>query len=166
VQARVNGVPASLRRPRRDLVQVVLVGAILLIAVTRLPLTLLSDVRGARDDARLTPTAAAEARGPAASRGTNIQLLRAARARIPSGASFAILRGGRWGTAARPNRSQAFVWESGESWTQYYLAPRIEVAQAQASWLLIRDATPGSAGVRAPLHEWRFGTDWLVEVRR
>jgi len=162
----MNGVPASLRGERRNVAQMVVVGAILLIAVTRLPFTLLSDVRGARDDARLTATAAAEARGPAASRGTNIQLLRAARAQIPSGASFAILRGGRWGTAAHPNRSQAFVWESGESWTQYYLAPRIEVARAAATWLLIRDAKPASLGVRSPLHAWRFGSDWLVEVRR
>jgi hypothetical protein len=92
-------------------------------------------------------------------------LLRAARTHIPRGAPFALVRGGRWGTAARPNRSQAFVWESGESWTQYYLAPRVEVAAIDARWLLIRDASPATVGVRSSRHTWRFGSDWLVELR-
>ena len=138
---------------------------VLLIVAIRLPFTLRSDVRGVQADEKLTPTAVAEARGPAAAAGTNIGLLRAAQARIPRAASYAVVRGGMWGTAEHPNRAEAFVWESGESWTQYDLAPRVEVAQSKASWLLIRDARPEAVGVHAPARSWRFGTDWLVEVR-
>lgn len=137
----------------------------LLIVAVQLPSTLRSDVRGVQVDARFTPIAVAEARGPAAAAGTNMRLLRAAKTLIPRDATYAVVRGGRWGTAERPDRAHAFVWESGESWTQWDLAPRVEVLQSQASWLLIRDARPESVGVPAPLRSWRFGADWLVEVR-
>jgi hypothetical protein len=147
-------------------VQVVLVAIVLLVVAVRLPFTVRSDVRGVEADAKLSARAVAEARGPAAAAGTNIVLLRAAQAHIPRGADYAILRGGKWGTAEHPNRSEAFVWESGESWTQYDLAPRIEVAPSQARWLLIRDARPDAVGVGAPMHSWRFGNDWLIEEVR
>jgi hypothetical protein len=74
------------------------------------------------------------------------------------------VRAGAWGTEAHPNRARAFVWEAGQSWTQYYLAPRVETSTGRARWLLLRDVTPGAARVR-PLHAWRFGSDWLVEQR-
>ena len=110
--------------------------------------------------------AAADARGPGAAEGTNLGLVHAALRRIPGGAPFAIVRAGRWGSASSPNRSLAFVWQAGQSWTQFVLAPRVQVAPGDAVWLLVRGADPAAAGIRHPLHAWRFGPDWLVEVRR
>jgi hypothetical protein len=153
------------RQIARNRTQATLVAVVLAIVLVRLPFSLASDLRGARADARLSAAAVAEARGPAALAGTNIGLLRAAQARIPRRASFAIVRAGSWGTDAHPNRARAFVWEAGQSWTQYYLAPRVETSTGRARWLLLRDVTPGAAGVRRPLHAWRFGSDWLVEQR-
>jgi hypothetical protein len=138
---------------------------VLVTALARLPFTLERDIRGMRADGRLTATARAEARGPAAAAGTNIDLIRAAQLYIPHAAPFAIVRGGSWGTVTRPNRAVAFVWEAGQSWTQFDLAPRLEVSASRARWLLIRDATPGAIGVHDPLHAWQFGVDWLVERR-
>jgi hypothetical protein len=170
-----RGVPdATHERPRwrgwldqltRSRTQAVLVVLVLVTALARLPFTLERDVRGMRADGRLTAAAKAEARGPAAAAGTNIDLIRAAQLYIPHKASFAIVQAGSWGTAARPNRAVAFVWEAGQSWTQFDLAPRLEVPASRARWLLIRGATPGSVGVRRPLHAWQFGVDWLVERR-
>jgi hypothetical protein len=153
----------TLHQLARNRAQAALVVLVLVVGLARLPFTLVSDIRGMRSDARLSAAAAAEARGPAAAAGTNIELIRAARKRIPSGAPFAIVRGGSWGTGSRPDRALAFVWEAGQSWTQYDLAPRLEVSASQARWLLIRDATPAAVGVPDPLHAWRFGDDWLVE---
>jgi hypothetical protein len=161
----VGGLLAAARALRLSRLQAALVGLVLIVALARLPFTLVTDVRGARADGRLSPVAVSEARGRDAVAGTDIVLLRAARVRIPPDASYAIVRGGRWGTPGHPNRRAAFVWESGESWTQYDLAPRLEVSLRRARWLLIRDATPGAVGVRRPLHAWRFGVDWLVERR-
>ncbi len=138
---------------------------VLVTALVTLPSTLRADIDGMRTDMRLSATAASEARGPAAAAGTDIALLRAARARMPRDASFALVRGGRFGSDAHPVHALAFVWEAGQSWTQFDLAPRLEVAPRRAAWLLIRDATPAAAGVRHPLHAWRFGHDWLVEQR-
>lgn len=135
------------------------------VALVRLPYTLVSDVRGARGDSRMSARQAGEARGPAALAGTDIDLIRAARRLMPRNAAFAIERGGRWGRGPHPLHALAFVWESGESWTQFDLAPRLEVEPARASWLLLRDETPGAAGVRHVRHRWRFGQDWLVELR-
>ena len=84
----------------------------------------------------------------------------------PGGAPFALVRAGRWGSASRPNRSLAFVWQAGQAWTQFVLAPRVQVARGDAVWLLVRGADPAGAGIRHPVHAWRFGPDWLVEVRR
>ena len=95
----------------------------------------------------------------------DLALVRTALAEMPSNASFSIVRGGRWGSADHPNPETRFVWEAGESWTQYVLAPRLETAPTGASWLLLRDTTPGAAGIAHPLGAWRFGTDWLVRVR-
>jgi hypothetical protein len=153
------------QRLARSRTQAVVLLLVLVTALVTLPSTLRSDVNGMRADARLSATAASEARGPAASEGTNIALIRAARARMPRGASFALVRGGRFGSDAHPVHALAFVWEAGQSWTQFDLAPRLEVAPRQAGWLLIRDATPAAEGVRNPLHAWRFGHDWLVEQR-
>lgn len=86
-----------------------------------------NDVAGAAANGRLTANEASFARGPDATAGTNLALIRAALARIPRSAPFSIVRGGRWGSAKHPNRRTLFVWEAGESWTQYVLAPRIEV---------------------------------------
>ncbi|MDX6629148.1 MAG: hypothetical protein QOH00_1394 [Gaiellales bacterium] len=143
-----------------------LVLAMLLIALAQAPATLLADVRGARSNLRLSPAAAADARGPSASAGTNLGLVHAAQRRIPGHEPFAIVRAGRWGSAASPNRSVAFVWQAGQSWTQFALAPHLQVAPRDAAWLLIRDESPAAAGVRDPVGAWRFGADWLVEVRR
>jgi hypothetical protein len=146
-------------------IQWVFLVAIAAVVLIRLPLTLASDMRGARQDRHMSARSAAEARGPAALAGTDIALIRAARRIVPRDAPFAVVRGGRWGSALRPNHALAFVWESGESWTQFDLAPRLEVAPGRATWLLVRDATPRAAGVLDVRRQWRFGSDWLVERR-
>jgi hypothetical protein len=131
-----------------------------------LPVALLSDIRGARANLRLSAAAAADGRGPSAAEGTNLGLVHEAERRIPGRDPFAIVRAGRWGSASSPTRSLAFVWQAGESWTQFELAPRLQVSRRDAVWLLLRGSDPSSAGVRHPVHAWRFGPDWLVEVRR
>ncbi|MDP9255722.1 MAG: hypothetical protein M3Q31_04090 [Actinomycetota bacterium] len=146
--------------------QAALLVAVLLIILAWMPVALLSDIRGARANLRLSAAAAADARGPGAAEGTNLGLVHAAQRRIPGGDPFAIVRAGRWGSASNPNRSLAFVWQAGQSWTQFALAPRVQVSRRDAVWLLVRGADPSSAGVRHPEHAWRFGRDWLVEVRR
>jgi hypothetical protein len=135
------------------------------LALVWLPIVLHDDVAGAAANGRLSGAAAAFARGPGATAGTNLRLVRAALARMPEDASFSLVRGGRWGSATHPDRRTLFVWEAGESWTQYVLAPRLEVAPSAASWLLIRDSTPAAVGVGHPRAVWRFGTDWLVRLR-
>ena len=159
---------AELRRrslPETRLQGAVLV-AVLLIALAWLPVALVSDIRGVRSNTRLSAAAAADARGPSATAGTNVGLVHAAQRRIPLGKSFAIVRAGRWGSDASPNRSLAFVWQAGQSWTQFELAPRLQVARANAAWLLVRGGGPSAVGIRHPARAWRFGADWLVEVRR
>jgi hypothetical protein len=146
------------RVPTRALV----VAVVASLALAWLPIALHDDVAGAAANARLTGDAASFARGPGATAGTDLPLVQAALARMPLDASFSIVRGGRWGSAARPNPRSRFVWEAGQSWTQYVLAPRVEVAPAAASWRLIRDATPRVAGVVHARAAWRFGQDWLV----
>jgi hypothetical protein len=136
-----------------------------LLAIVWLPRTWQDDINGARADIRLSPAARENARGPAATAGSDLALVLGARSRIPRNASFALVRGGRFGTDAHPNRTQAFVWESGQTWTQFALAPRVEVSPGLASWLLIRDASPTSVGHAHPGHQWRYGSDWLVQVR-
>ena len=142
--------------------QLAFVAAISLIALVWLPGTLLSDARGLQANRRLSPAQAEDARGPSATAGSDLALVHAARRQIPRGLSFAIERGGRWGSDRRPNRAVAFVWQSGRSWTQFELAPRIQVAPADASWILMRDTAPAGARVA---RTWRLGPDWLVERR-
>jgi hypothetical protein len=143
-----------------------LIAAALLIAGVWAPQAVISDIRGARSNLRLSATQAAEARGPSALEGTNRELVRAAERRIPPGESFAIIRAGRWGSAAKPARPLAFAWQAGQSWTEFALAPRVQVAPRDAAWLLIRDQSPAAAGIRNPVRAWRVGEDWLVEERR
>ncbi|MDX6536575.1 MAG: hypothetical protein QOD37_916 [Gaiellales bacterium] len=145
----------------RDRNQLAFVAAISLVALAWLPGTLLSDVRGLRDNRRLSSTQAEDARGPSAAAGGDLALVRAARSRIPRGLSFAIERGGRWGSERAPNRAVAFAWQAGQSWTQFELAPRIQVAPADASWILMRDTAPVGRVARS----WQIGPDWLVQRR-
>jgi hypothetical protein len=149
------------RVPTRALV----VAVVASLALAWLPIALHDDVAGAATNGRLSGDRASFARGPGALAGTDLPLVLAALARMPRDASFSIVRGGRWGSARHPNRRTLFVWEAGQSWTQYVLAPRVEVAPAAASWLLIRDTTPRAAGVGHPQAIWRFGPDWLVRLR-
>jgi hypothetical protein len=151
--------------PPRGLQRALLL-AVLVIGLAWVPSALISDVRGASSNLRLSSLEASAARGPSAQAGSNLALVRAAQRRIPGHEPFAIVRAGRWGTAAKPNRSLAFVWQAGQSWTQFALAPRLEVARRDAVWLLVRDGTPASVGVRHPVRAWQFGRDWLVEARR
>jgi hypothetical protein len=136
-----------------------------LLAVVWLPIALESDLDGITSNRHLSTDQAAYARGPSAQAGTNLALVHAALTRIPAGASFSIVRGGRWGTASHPNPKNRFVWEAGESWTQYVLAPRLEVAPQQASWLLVRGGSPTTLGIANARQSWRFGEDWLVRLR-
>jgi hypothetical protein len=129
-----------------------------------LPGVLASDVRGLRSALRLSARARADARGPAARAGTNLALLHVAGIRIPAGAGYAIVMGGRW-KGRHLAAKLAVEREAGTAWTRFALAPRIEVARSRAAWVLVMDATPRGAGLARPLHSWRFGRDWLVEVR-
>jgi hypothetical protein len=141
----------------------VLIALVLLIAAW-LPGVLASDLRGLRSALRLSARARADYRGPRAGEGTNLALVDVARARIPSGAGYAIVMAGRWQPRHLPARL-AQAREAGTSWTQFALAPRLEVARSRARWVLVMDATPKRAGIARPEHAWRFGRDWLVEVR-
>jgi hypothetical protein len=154
------------RTPPGGAPQAALLAAVLLTALAWLPAALRADIRGARANLRLTAAGAGDARGPSATAGTNLSLVHAAQRRIPRNASFAIVPAGRWGSATRPNRALAFVWQAGQSWTQFELAPRTQVDPGDAAWLLVRGAGAGGAGIRHAMHAWRFGADWLVEVRR
>ena len=137
--------------------------ALLAVGLAWLPSTLLSDVRGARANARLSHDERRDARGPAAMAGTNLALTHAAQRLIPKDQPFAIVRSGRWGTDAKPTRRLAFVWQSGQAWTQFALAPRVQVEAGEASWLLVRDGSPTSLDFGRVIRSWRFGSDWLVE---
>jgi hypothetical protein len=139
--------------------------AMVVIGVVWLPVTLHSDIQGARANFELSPREASDARGPSATAGANAALVHAAQSRIPEGETYAIVRGGKWGSSTRPNRSFAFVWQAGEAWTQFSLAPRIEVAPAVADWILVRDAAPGDLGFSHPVATWSIGPDWLVKNR-
>ena len=134
-------------------------------ALAWLPPTLLSDVRGMRANLKLSSSEAADVRGIAATAGSNLALIHAAQSRIPKLRPFAIVRAGRWGTDQKPNRKLAFVWQSGQSWTQFALAPRIQAARTDAVWILIRDANPADVGFPHPARAWQFGRDWLVKAR-
>ncbi len=129
-----------------------------------LPGVLASDVRGLRSALRLSARERADFRGPDARDGTNLALLHVAGARIPAGAGYAIVMGGRW-KGRHLAAGAALAREAGTSWTQFSLAPRVEVTRSRAAWVLVMDSTPQSAGLARPLHAWRFGSDWLVEMR-
>jgi hypothetical protein len=134
---------------------------VLALTVAWLPHTLAADLRGLRHDLGLPDSA--DARGPAAAAGTDLDLIHAARARIPKDADFAIAVGGRWVGRRLPGGLQ-LARQAGASWTQYSLAPRFQVDRATARWLLVLDATPASLGLR-PRWALRSGRDWLVRLR-
>jgi hypothetical protein len=137
----------------------VLLGLLLLI-VLWLPGTLASDIRGLRSALRLSASARAEATGPGARAGSDLALLRLARTTIPAGAPYAVLTTRQW----REQRS-ATARESGASWTQFALAPRVQVPRAAARWVLVLGSGPRAAGIPSPVHTWRLGGDWLVQTR-
>jgi hypothetical protein len=132
---------------------------LLLLVVAWLPGTLASDVRGLRSALRLSARSRAEATGPGARAGADLALLRLARATIPGRAPYAVLTSSRW----RERRSAA-AREAGTSWTQFALAPRVQVGRGAARWLLVLGSTPRAAGIARPLRAWRAGGDWLVEI--
>ncbi|HEY3613831.1 MAG TPA: hypothetical protein VGK92_09005 [Gaiellales bacterium] len=133
---------------------------LLLLVVLWLPGTLASDIRGLRSSLRQSSRARAEATGPGARAGSDLALLRLARATIPAGAPYAVLTTSAW----RRQRS-ATARESGASWTQFALAPRVQVARRAARWVLVLGASPRAAGVAGRVHAWRSGGDWLVQTR-
>jgi hypothetical protein len=136
---------------------------LLVVALTAawLPATLRSDLSSV-GDVDLVPHAT-QALGPAARVGTNVALVRAAATRIPAGADYSIVFGGKWKPRHLGGGLQ-LAREAGASWTQYALAPRFAVDQTTASWLLLRDVSPAMLGIRAGAR-WRYGSDWLVRVR-
>jgi hypothetical protein len=133
---------------------------LLLLVVLWLPGTLASDIRGLRSALRQSARTRAETTGPGARAGSDVALLRLARATIPAGAPYAVLTTRRW----RERRS-ATARESGGSWTQFALAPRIQVARREARWLLVIGSSPQAAGISGAAHAWRTGSDWLVQTR-
>jgi hypothetical protein len=133
---------------------------LLLLIVLWLPGTLASDIRGLRSALRLSARARAEATGPGARAGADLALLRVARATIPAGAPYAMVTTRHW-----RERHSATARESGGSWTQFALAPRVQVSRRSARWLLVMDSSPSAAGISRPLHAWRTGRDWLVHTR-
>jgi hypothetical protein len=137
----------------------VLAGLSILVLIW-LPGTLASDLRGLRSNLRLSASERSDARGPNAKAGTNLALLHFAQGEIPAGAAYAVVLGDRWRA-----RRLAAAREAGRSWSQFALAPRTEVGRAAADWLLLLDSSPVRAGVAGARHEWRFGRDWLVQMR-
>jgi hypothetical protein len=144
----------SMRRAERA----VLVALVLLV-LAWLPGTLAGDLRGLRSNLRLSHAGRTDARGPAARAGSDLELVRLAQARIPAGASYAVVLGGRW-----RGPQLAAAREAGQSWTQFALAPRAQVARTRASWLLVLGSRPANAGILRARHMWRVGEDWLVEL--
>jgi hypothetical protein len=133
---------------------------LLLLVVLWLPGTLASDVRGLRSALRHSARTRAETTGPGARAGADLALLRLARATIPAGAPYAVLTTRRW-----RERHSATAREAGTSWTQFALAPRVQVARREARWLLVIDSSPQAAGISLQVHAWRTGGDWLVQTR-
>jgi hypothetical protein len=131
------------------------------LTVAWLPGTLRTDLRslGDVDWVPHPPTVL----GPAARKGTNLALVEAAALRIPHKGDYAIVFGGRWKPRYLPGGYQ-LAREAGASWTQYALAPRFDVDQRTAPWLLLRDVSPAALGLHAAA-AWRFGQDWLVQLR-
>ena len=136
-----------------------MLGLFALVAIW-LPGTIASDIRGLRSALRLSARARADARGPGAQAATDLALVRLARAEIPPGGAYAVLTTARWRAG-----HTATAREAGGSWTQFALAPRVQVARKAAGWMLILDSSPRAAGIARPLHAWRSGHDWLVQVR-
>jgi hypothetical protein len=134
-------------------------GLVLLVAAW-LPGTLASDLRGLRSSLRLSSATRAEATGPGARAGSDLALLRLARTTIPAGAAYAVLTTRAW----REQRS-GVARESGASWTQFALAPRVQVVRREAHWVLVLGASPRAAGIVNPVRAWRTGGDWLVQTR-
>jgi hypothetical protein len=134
--------------------------ALALLIAGRAPGTLAPDIRGFVADARLGHPD--QVRGVAATAGMNLRLVLAARRLIPRGSAYAIVFAGRW-TPGRERGAVPKQREAGEAWTQFTLAPRLAVPASDASWLLVRGASPASLGIRAA-RVWRFGDDWLVQV--
>ncbi len=134
---------------------------VLALVVAWLPQSVASDLRGLRRDLALPNPA--DARGPAAAAGTDLDLIHAAQARIPRDADFAIALGGRWAGRRLPGGLQ-LARQAGASWTQYSLAPRFQVEPEDARWLLVLDATPASLGLE-PAWALRSGRNWLVRQR-
>jgi hypothetical protein len=133
---------------------------LLLLVVLWLPGTLASDVRGLRSALGHSARTRAETTGPGARAGADLALLRLARATIPAGAPYAVLTTRRW-----REQHSATAREGGGSWTQFALAPRVQVTRRAARWLLVMDSSPQAAGVARPAHAWRTGRDWLVQTR-
>ena len=133
--------------------------ALLLLVVLWLPGTIASDIRGLRSSLRLSARARAEATGPGARAGSDLALLRLARTTIPRGAPYAVVTSRRW-----RERHSATAREAGSSWTQFALAPRIQVSLQAARWVLVIDASPLAAGIPRQLRAWRSGRDWLVHT--
>ena len=136
-----------------------MLGLFALVAIW-LPGTFASDIRGLRSALRLSAQARADARGPGAQAATDLALVRLAKAEIPSGGAYAVLTTARWRAG-----HTASAREAGGSWTQFALAPRVQVARKAAGWMLILGSSPRAAGIARPLHAWRSGHDWLVQVR-
>src|SRR4051812_17774736 len=113
-----------------------------LLVVLWLPGTLASDVRGLRSALRHSARTRAETTGPGARAGADLALLRLARATIPAGAPYAVVTTRRW-----RERHSATARESGGSWTQFALAPRVQVAPTAAHWLLVMGASPRAARI-------------------
>ncbi len=133
---------------------------LLLLVVLWLPGTLAGDIRGLRSALRHSARTRAETTGPGARAGADLALLRLARATIPARAPYAVLTTRSW-----RRRRSATARESGGSWTQFALAPRVQVARGAARWLLVIGSTPQAAGIPRPAHAWRTGSDWLVQTR-
>jgi hypothetical protein len=134
--------------------------ALSLLAAIWLPGVVASDIRGLRANLRLSAGERADVRGPGATAGSNLALVHLAEARMPARAPYAVVLGGRW-----RGRHLAAAREAGQSWTQFALAPRVEVGRRQAAWLLILDSNPVAAGISRPRHAWHLGHDWLVQLR-
>ena len=121
------------------------------------PPTVVQHLKNAEQDFEHGPARAALFASPAAARGRNLPLLRAAQTLIPPTSVYGIVRRRPANSPAHERRARS----SGIVWMQFQLAPRIADRGDEAQWILIFDSSPRREGI-AVRRAWRFGEDWLV----
>lgn len=139
------------------------VGTILIVAlplVLSLPYNAPSWYRALRAHQRLSTSAALVIAPPQIAGNRNLPLARQALTSIPQSGTYALispaLDGRTTGAAPRERARRTYV----ASWLQYWLAPRLQVAPAEAEWWILLDTAQPPENARAV---FRIGDDLLVQ---